>query len=167
MRQYDQAITSELGCLQRQPKNFFAHVILGWAYEQKRMFPEALSELREAVRLTNSAPFSLAAFGEALAASGDRRGATEVLAQLRETEKSRYVSAYDIAMIYAALGNKEMAFQSLARAERDHASLLPYITWDRRADGLRSDPRFAALLQQLGLKQPPVVSRRLPLARSR
>jgi len=151
VRQYDRAIAGELKCLRRAPKDFWAHVILGWAYEQKRMYPEGLSELRTAVQLSNNLPFTLAAFGEAQAASGDRRGALEVLSKLKETAKVRYVSAYDVSMIYAALGSKSQAFAWLEKAERDHSSLLPYITWDRRADNLRTDPRFHALLQRLGL----------------
>lgn len=161
MRQYDEAIGSELKCLQRQPKNFFARVILGWAYEQKKMYPEATAELREAVKLTNAAPFALAAFGHALAISGDTRGAREVITQLQEKANSRYVSAYDISMVYAGLGEKDEAFRWLEKAEHDHASLLPYITWDRRADTLRSDPRLRALLQRLGLPQ---TAARTPLA---
>jgi tetratricopeptide (TPR) repeat protein len=151
VRQYDQAIASELKCLRREPKSFWAHVILGWAYEQKGRFPEALTTLREAVQLTHNSPFALAAFGEALATSGDRRGATEVLAQLQERGKTKYVSAYDLSMIYAALGDKDQAFAWLDKAQHDRASFLPYITWDRRADSLRADTRFQGLLQRLGL----------------
>jgi tetratricopeptide (TPR) repeat protein len=150
--QYDQAIESELKCLRREPKLFWAHVILGWAYERKRMYPEALTELREAVRLTRNSPFALAAFGEVLAASGNRRGAVEVLAQLQQRAKTGYVSSYDVSMIYAALGERDQAFAWLDQAWHDRASLLPYITWDRRADSLRSDRRFPALLQRLGLQ---------------
>lgn len=117
------------------------------------MYPEALSELREAVQLMHNGTFALAAFGEALAASGDRRGALEVAAQLQERAKTKYVSAYDVSVIYAGLGDKDQAFHWLEKAERDRASFLPYITWDRRADPLRGDPRFPALLQRLGLKQ--------------
>lgn len=151
MGQYDQAVASEMKCLRREPKNFFAHVILGWAYEQKRMYPEALAELQAAVKLTDGAAFPVAAYGEALAASGDRRGAEHVLAQLKERASKGYVSGYDIALIYAGLGDHDQAFRALEQAERDHASMLPYITWDRRADPLRRDPRFAKVLQTLRL----------------
>jgi tetratricopeptide (TPR) repeat protein len=149
--QYDQAIASELKCLQRAPKHFWAHMILGWAYEQKRMYPEALTELREAVQLTNNLPFALAAFGEALAASGNRPGAIEVLSELKKTANVRYVSAYDVSLIHAALGEKDQAFAWLQKAEGERSSLLPYITWDRRADSLRADPRYPGLLRRMNL----------------
>ncbi len=162
MRQYDRAIESELGCLQRQPKLFFAHVILGWAYEQKHMFPEALSELRQAVQITNNDSFALSAYGEALAEAGDRRGAREVVTQLQERAQTKYVSAYDMALIYAALGDKDQAFECLARAQRERDSFLPYITWDRRADSLRADSRYHKLLQQLGLTETASASLHVP-----
>lgn len=132
---------------------FWAHVILGWAYEQKHMYPEALTELRSAVQLTKSASFTLAAYGEELAASGDSRGAREILSQLQDRAKTKYVSAYDLSMIYAALGDHDHAFKLLEKATVDRSSFLPYITWDRRADPLRSDPRFHLLLQRLGLPE--------------
>ncbi len=115
------------------------------------MFPEALSELRTAVQLTHSASLALSSYAEALAESGDKPGATAVLGELQERTASKYVSAYDIALIHAALGDRVRAFEYLERAEQERSSFLPYITWDRRADSLRSDPRFAALLRRLGL----------------
>jgi eukaryotic-like serine/threonine-protein kinase len=160
VRQYDRAIATELNCLRRQPKSFFAHTILGWAYEQKRMFREAVSELRDAVQLADKAPFALSAYAEALAESGDRRGATVVLTELERNARTGYVSAYDIALIYAALGDRNRAFAWLDKAQAERSAFLPYITWDRRADSLRPDPRFGALLQRLGLTQPgPVPAR--------
>lgn len=119
------------------------------------MFPEALAELRESAKLTTGLPLTLAAYGQALAASGDRRGATQILSQLREVAGKQYVSGYDVALIYAALGENDNAFKQLAEAEHDHASMLAYITWDRRADRLRSDPRFAELLTRLKLPPAP------------
>jgi tetratricopeptide (TPR) repeat protein len=115
------------------------------------MFPEALSEFHQATQLTNNFPFTLSAYGEALAESGDRGGAIEVLKQLQERAKTKYVSAYDIGILFAALGEKDHAFEWLEKAESERASFLPYITWDRRCDSLRDDPRFDKLLHQLGL----------------
>ncbi len=154
MRQYDRAIESELACIRRQPKDFWSHVILGWAYQQKGRHREAVAELQEAVKLTSGAPFSLAAYGQAIAASGDRPGALSVLSQLADAAKTRYVSAYGVAMIYAALNDKDAAFRWLEIARQERASFLPLITWDRRADSLRSDPRFERVLQQLGFRAP-------------
>jgi eukaryotic-like serine/threonine-protein kinase len=149
--QSDKAIDSELRCIRRDPQGFWPRVILGWAYQQKGRHEEAVAELQEAVKLTRGAPFTLAAYGQALAASGDRRGALDVLAQLDELAKTRYVSGYDIGLIYAGLDDRDAAFHWLETAREQRASFLPLITWDRRADRLRGDRRFATLLAELGL----------------
>lgn len=46
---YDQAIDVARRTLQIQPTNFWARVNLGWAYEQKEMYPEAVKEFRQAL----------------------------------------------------------------------------------------------------------------------
>ena len=138
-------------CIQRQPKLSWARVVLGWAYEQKKSYPEALAELREAVKLDEGGSFATAAFGQVLAASGDRRGALAILSDLQQRAKTQYVSAYDLALIYAGLGDKDHAFERLDQALLDRSSFLAYITWDRRADPLRTDPRFDVVLRKMGL----------------
>jgi Flp pilus assembly protein TadD len=139
-----------LTCIRRQPDDFWAHVILGWAYQQQGMHSEAVAALQKAVKLTEGFPFTLAALGQGLAAAGDRAGALHVLGQLQERAVTRYVSAYDVALIHGALGDKDSAFRLLEAARQERSSFLPLITWDRRADTLRSDPRFLLLLGQLG-----------------
>jgi eukaryotic-like serine/threonine-protein kinase len=59
----------------------------------------------------------------------------------------------DSAMDYAALGQKDQAFQDLQRALADDPSDM--VTWIRRPeyDSLHSDPRFAELLRRMGLSQ--------------
>jgi tetratricopeptide (TPR) repeat protein len=153
VRQYDRAIESELKCLQRAPKSFWPYVVLGWAYQQKGMQREAVAEMQEAVRLTaGKMMFALAAYAQALAVAGDRQGARTVVAQLKDQARTRYVSAYDVAIVYAALNDRDAAFAWLDTAREEHSSFLPYITWDRRADVLRGDPRYTTLLRQLGLR---------------
>ena len=74
-----------------------------------------------------------------------------IIAQLEARARAQYVSAYDMALIYAALNERDAAFKWLDAAREEHSSFLPYITWDRRADPLRTERRFATLIRQLGL----------------
>jgi TolB-like protein len=80
-----------------------------------------------------------------------------VLASIR-SDLSRspheYVPSYGIAWRYAAVGDKERAFEWLEKAYAGHDDSLPYLKADpdlRKV--LSSDPRYADLLRRMGLPQ--------------
>jgi len=66
--------------------------------------------------------------------------------------KERYVSSRFVASIYAGLGNKDKAFESLRAAYEDRSLQIgPGIKVDPTYDSLRSDPCFHELLRRVGL----------------
>jgi adenylate cyclase len=65
----------------------------------------------------------------------------------------RYVSPYDIAFVYAGLGDKDKLFQWLNKAAEDRSTALAEIKVHPRFDKLRKDPRFQDLLRRLGLPE--------------
>jgi hypothetical protein len=63
--------------------------------------------------------------------------------------KTRYVPAYAIATIYAALGEKEHVFQWLEKGYEDRSTSMAYLKVDPVLKDYRSEPRFAALEQRI------------------
>ena len=62
------------------------------------------------------------------------------------------MSPYVIATIYAALGDKDKAFEFLDKAYQERSlNLSWHIMADLRVDNLRSDRRFQELLHKMGL----------------
>jgi hypothetical protein len=55
-------------------------------------------------------------------------------------------------VIYSGLGEKDAAFEWLQKAYVDRSMLLTFINVSPVFDNLRSDPRFADLLQRLNLR---------------
>ena len=53
-------------------------------------------------------------------------------------------------MIHAALGQMDLAFQSLERAYNEHSDWVGYACVDPRFDLMRSDVRFAEFRKKLG-----------------
>jgi len=102
-------------------------------------------------------PGSNAHRAQALALSGRRAAALTELDRVLKLSKERYVPAYDIALIYAALGDTENTFLWLDRAVEDRSTLLVLLAQDPMLDAFRTDPRFAALVQRVG-----VYGRKLP-----
>ena len=134
----------------------WAHVTLGMAYEQKSLIKEAIVEFQNAVDNWKDNFLPLADLGHAYGIAGKKKEAQEILEKLlaeKLLEKSKriYVSAYDIAAVYVGLGEKDQAFEWLSQALEERSGFLVYIKCDRRFDGLRSDPRYEALLKRIGL----------------
>jgi tetratricopeptide (TPR) repeat protein len=75
------------------------------------------------------------------------------LGGLKEVSKRGYVSPYNIAQIYARLGDYNQAIDWLEQAYNGRDSKLTYVKVEPAFDGLRSDSRFQKLLQRLGLPQ--------------
>jgi tetratricopeptide (TPR) repeat protein len=159
-RDYDEAVRLAAKFLKSHPDDAWARSVLGWAYEQKTMPEQAVTELKRAVELTKSAraapaypgdPFFVAALGHAYAIAGNRREAEKVLQTLSDRAKKSYVSPFDLALIYAALGEKDKAFALLDKAVAERSTFLVYSKWEPRLDPLRSDPRFQELLRRVGL----------------
>ena len=67
--------------------------------------------------------------------------------------KTGYSSAYEIATLYADLGDKDQAFKWLNTAYQERDPGLLNLKTDFRLDPLRSDPRLAELVRKVGLPQ--------------
>jgi tetratricopeptide (TPR) repeat protein len=147
----DQAIVQCKKILELDPTSFPARRYLGLAYEQKRMYPEAISEFQTGVKISGS-PLMLALLGHAYAVSGKRAEAQKVLADLEQLEQQRYVSPYTVAAIYAGLGDRDKAFKSLERAVDERDIWLMNLKVDPVFSSLRDNRQFADLLARVRLR---------------
>jgi hypothetical protein len=73
------------------------------------------------------------------------------LRRLNELSNEKVVDPCFIAWIYTGLGEKEKAFEWLAKAYEERSNWLIMLNNDRLFDPLRSDTRFADLLKKIGL----------------
>ena len=150
-RRYREAIAPIQKILEFDPDFGIAHRFLGQVYEENHMYKEAVAELRKAVELSGDGPIDLAALGHAYAVAGRQTAALNILKELKQLEKRRYVSNYDIALVHVGLGQRDRALESLDRAYQERSSWMVHLKVDPRLDPLRSDPRFQNLLRRVGL----------------
>ncbi len=151
-RRYDEAIQQLRKTIEIDQSFFVAHHYLGSAYAMKGDFSAALAEYQKAHQLNGFDPHVVALTGRLYAVSGKREEALKTIAQLKSIARERYVADYSIALIYAALGEKDQAFELLEKSYRDHTVDMLTLYYDPLIDNLRSDPRFADLQQRVGLK---------------
>lgn len=150
-RQYDQAIKQFKKTIDMDSNFAVAHLRLGRTYMQKGMYEEALAEFQEAITLSGGSTDMIAALAHAQAVSGRKNLAEQTLQQLIEIAKEKYVSTYEIAIIYLGLDQKEHALDLLEKSYDERSSYLVYLRVDPRLDPLRSDSRFETLLKKMNL----------------
>lgn len=149
-RQNDQAIAQLRKIVEMDPNWYLARMILCQTYSFKGQFAEAIAECEKA-RGLNDDPAVLSYLARAYGRSGKKDEAMKVVAQMHELARERYVPAYGFAFAYAAIGDKDQAFQWLERSLQDRAWEITYVKVDPAMDSLRSDPRFNDLVKRIGL----------------
>jgi serine/threonine protein kinase/Tfp pilus assembly protein PilF len=150
-RKYDDAIRHLQGVIAHTPRQFLAYLYLGRAYEATGRFPEAIAAFRTSAELSMQSATVLAALGHAYARNGQRGEAEAILTTLKTRSRNEYVSAYDIAVLYTGLGDKDETFAWLEKAYLERSAWLAHIKWDERFADVRSDARFTSLVRRIGL----------------
>ncbi|MBW3655727.1 MAG: tetratricopeptide repeat protein, partial [Gemmatimonadetes bacterium] len=130
-------------------------IILGWAYLHEGRSDDAIASLRSAVEHSGGSPFALASLASSLGTAGERTPARRMLRELLDQSAERYVSAYDVAAVYAGIGDRGQALAWLRRAYVERSAMLVNVGWDPRFDDLRGDPRFRAILADVKLPARP------------
>jgi DNA-binding winged helix-turn-helix (wHTH) protein/TolB-like protein/Flp pilus assembly protein TadD len=151
---YDEAIIQITESLALDDRPGIAHALLGRVYLHTGRYELALAEF---AKTRGPTPGSFGDVGQALALSGRRAEALTELDRVLKLSTQRYVSAVDIASIYASLGDTENALAMLERALQERASTLGFLAQNPAFDGLHDDPRFAALVDRVGLWKRPLV----------
>ena len=148
--QYDRAIQEEKAALEFYPQSERALFVMGYAYEQKRMYKNAIAVYEQRIRNDDHGIF-LAALGRSLWLSGDAKGAAGVKRRIEHFPVGDFMWPYDAALFYAVLGDKDRAFEWLEKDFREHDDWLLFLKVDPRIAPLRSDPRFHDLVRRVGL----------------
>lgn len=156
--EYGAAIEGVRRALVKDPNNGYLHHQLFENYSAQKMYKEAIEELRRSATLFGFPDLAIK-LRNAYAASGytgAMRDYAVALEQLHSTKQA--FMPINIAAAYAAVGNKDRAFYWLEEGfkQRGHQSAgvdFAEIGTYPGLDPLRSDPRFANLLQRMDLPE--------------
>ena len=112
---------------------------------------EAVAELTAAAGPDHDDYISLAWLAHAKALAGSRDEAGAIVSRLDSLADRSYVSGYHLALAHIGLGNRDKAFDLLARAAADREPVVVNLAVEPRFEPLHRDSRYAALLTNLGL----------------
>jgi len=136
--------------IELNPGFSLSHVRLGLIQASQGQTEAAIASLELGVRLSEER-VGLGYLGQILGRVGRTGDAEAILARFDERARRQFVSPLDRALVLDGLGRLDDAFAAIERAEAERISdlvrcrLLPW------SDQLQLDPRFALLLERLGV----------------
>jgi serine/threonine protein kinase/Tfp pilus assembly protein PilF len=158
MGRYDESIPHFQKALDLYPNAAFIRAQLAWSYAMKRMYPKALAEYDKIAEPDKAvaAENQLVAdgLGWVYAVAGRRDDALKIAREVEHLSSRTYVDYYQLATIYAGLGEREEAFRLLEKGYQERSVGMLYLRVDPFWENVRSDPRYVDLLHRIGLPQP-------------
>jgi len=149
--QYQQAIVEYRKSALLDPSWESSHALVADCYRRMGMSQEALAEYERAMALAGTRPEVIKGLRAAFERGGWKGYWSKSLSDQVAKSKHEYVSPYVLATQSVLAGNTEDAFRYLQKAFATHDDGLTFIKLDHDFDSLHSDPRYAALLREVGL----------------
>src|SRR5262249_31736352 len=145
-RRYDEALAYIQRAIALHPNPAETLFPLSVVYVEKGRHDDAIREFQK----MGNVPHALGHMGNAYARSGRTAEALAVLPKLQEHITKSGVGRYEMALVYAGLGKNDDAFAWLDQTLQVRDKGMTFLLVDPCLDPLRSDPRFAALVQRVG-----------------
>jgi len=150
-RRYDDAVEQLLRTMDLDPNYPITYWILGLLYRKTGRYDLAIGAGEKGVELSGGSPMMRAALAHTYGESGRAAEARQVLSDLTELAKQRYVAPHFCAGIYIGLGEYDRALECLEKSYEEHCHWLIYLHIDPSMDALRGSPRFQELAKRVGL----------------
>jgi serine/threonine protein kinase/Tfp pilus assembly protein PilF len=146
-RRYDEAVAQLKKTLELDAGFASAHYSLAAVYQMKGDYAACVEELAKYEELVGQ-PQTAAAMRESYA-----KGGWQAFLRLIIDKRLRFESPWhNLAVFYAALGEKDRALAELNQAYENRDNFILHLKVDPRLDPLRDDPRFADLLRRVGFE---------------
>ncbi|MCU0241374.1 MAG: tetratricopeptide repeat protein, partial [Vicinamibacteria bacterium] len=141
----DEAIAQARQTLELNPNHASSRAYLALSFAMQKKRDAALAEQR-LIAGYNSGHVALALGATIEAIAGQREVAQKLLAQARH---AGWTDPEGIACVYALLGERERVFEWLERGYQERAPMMIWIRADPLLASVRTDPRFASLLERM------------------
>ena len=153
--QYEECIDQLKKTLDMDANFAYAHNMLRVAYRDTGKYGLSLEQWRKSATLANDQDDLAIAeeVAKVYAKSGLKASVEREIELRKQLAKHRYVDPAEIAYEYAFLGDKEQSFAWLDKARAEKSGALENIKIVHPLEQWHSDPRYSALLKQLGLPQ--------------
>jgi len=150
--EYDTAAEQFAKAIELNPANPAAYAQLGMT-QLKLVKTEALASIDKAVEVSGRDAWAVARLGAAQSVAGDRTKGVDAMGTISTLTAGKFLSGFDMALLYATIGEKDTALMWLGKAVEERAPRLIDIRDDPFFYRLRNELRYKDLLRQMSLPE--------------
>jgi TolB-like protein len=155
----DKALAELTYARQLGPDFWFTNFIECYVFGRMGRLEEAVSACRRMIDKTGGSLETHWLLAMTLAQAGHRGEALEILHLLEDKARTSYLPPFELAVIHAALGNREECIAAAEQAVRDRDILILWQIDSPEFDFVLDDPRIQAVYNEFGLPRPQVAGR--------
>jgi DNA-binding winged helix-turn-helix (wHTH) protein/tetratricopeptide (TPR) repeat protein len=145
-RRYEEEETQWLQLMQLNPPHGYIYTRLFMNLKQQGKEDKAFDFLIKKLVLEHVGNDVIDRFRTAFAQTG-WRGVT--IERIKHPEIESFTGPFDIACLYATLGDRDKAFEYLEKGYLEHDYRIAVLQVEPQLDGLRDDPRYADLVRRV------------------
>jgi tetratricopeptide (TPR) repeat protein len=150
-KQFDDALRYFNKSIELDPGFASGYAWAGRANEKLKKYSEAQAQLEKGMELSGRSSENVSYLGWFYGKRGMRAEALKLLKENEQRYRTGTGAAYNIARIYAGLGEKDKVVEFLELDIRDHSTFSGQLLEDDVWDDIRTEPRFVALMRKVGL----------------
>jgi TolB-like protein/Tfp pilus assembly protein PilF len=150
-REFEAALEQCDRTIERDPYFSGTYWMLGLVQEQLGDLDEAVAAFQRGIHLVPDSRMLRGALGRVFALSGKPNIARQIIREIEDSARQRYVSPFERGMIHFALGDHDRGFECLVKAQEERCFELISLNIDPRFDSLKGDSRLRAIASQIGL----------------
>jgi serine/threonine-protein kinase len=130
--------------------HYYTRLIQGWTYGSMGQWEDAISALETSLSLSNREPMAASSLANAYWVTGRTDEANELLRELGEKAKHRFIPPSYFFSMYKTRGDLDRAFEWFERAVEERDFMLVFcLTWPGEEWQMPDEPRFHAALDRL------------------
>ena len=145
-RHYDSAMDHLRRLDAANPQRVLLGFWFGVINREKGLYQDSV----RAFQTVGDHPHALGHMGNAYTRWNREAEARAIIPRLQQHIRQNGIGTYEVALVYAGLGEKDSAFEWLEKASVVRDKGLTFLKVDPCLDPLRSDPRFQNLLRRVG-----------------
>jgi predicted Zn-dependent protease len=134
------------------PNNPWILLMNGYHAMVKKKFQEAVSQISQ-IPVSSIGPIQKFSLAQALAFSGKKEEALDILKMVLVDPKYKEISESNIAKVYIALKDNDQAFKWLNKAYENRDDNLVYLAVEMIYDRIHNDQRYYELLKRMRLSE--------------